>query len=59
MFINSVTNILLHEKIQQVTDHGNLNDTLKLRKNTQLHSVSLSIQGIYESEKLKMIQKMR
>ena len=59
MIVNSVTNILLHEKIQQVTDHGNLNDTLKLRKNAQLHSVSSSIQGIYEREKLKMLQKMR
>ena len=43
MIVNSVTNILLHEKIQQVIDHGNLNDTLKLRKNAQLHSVSSSV----------------
>ena len=59
MIVNSVKNILLHEKIQKVTDHWNLNDTSKLRKNTYLNSVSSSIQGIYEKEKLKMVQKMR
>ena len=44
MIVNSVTNIPIHEKkIQQVTDHENLNDILKLRKNAQLHSVSTII----------------